>query len=308
MSKNLQEFIGKYKALVDREIAAELEKRLAEVKEISPHLGKIVEAIKELSVGGKRMRAMLTILGYEIGSEKGELKSEIIKAAAMMEIFHLGLLIQDDFMDNDTLRRGVKTMLARYDDRHTADFVSMLAGDYTFGWGIEILSNLQLPITNLQIINGMRVWGKYFTRVGYGQTLDGLAIADEASIQQILELKSGEYSCVLPLLLGATLGGAKPEMIESLKKYAMELGYVFQLRDDWLGEYGDSEKTGKPVGNDSREGKHTYATMYGRDKTEAVIKEHMSKARSLTSGLLSLPGDSRKVMEELVEWMGTRES
>jgi geranylgeranyl pyrophosphate synthase len=97
-------------------------------------------------------------------------------------------------------------------------------------------------------------------------------------------------------------------MIENLKKYAMELGYVFQLRDDWLGEYGDSEKTGKPVGNDSREGKHTYATMNGKDKTEAAIKEHTSKARSLTSGLLDLSGDSRKVMEELVEWMGTRES
>jgi geranylgeranyl diphosphate synthase type I len=300
MSKTLNEFISKYRDLVDTEIAAELERRLTEVKEISPHLVKIVEAMKELSMGGKRMRAMLTILGYEIGSEKGEVKSEIIKAAAMMEIFHLGLLIQDDFMDNDTLRRGVKTMLARYEDRHTADFVSMLAGDYTFGWGIEILSNLQLPITNLQIINGMRVWGKYFTRVGYGQTLDGLAIADEATIQQILEMKSGEYSCVLPLLLGATLGGAKPEMIESLEKYGMELGYVFQLRDDWLGEYGDSEKTGKPVGHDSREGKHTYATMNGRDKTEAAIKEHMELAKGFTNG--------HEILEALVVWMGTRES
>jgi geranylgeranyl diphosphate synthase type I len=277
---------------------AELEKRLVEVKDISPHLVKIVEAMKELSVGGKRMRAMLTILGYEIGSEKGELKSEIIKAAAMMEIFHLGLLIQDDFMDNDFLRRGVKTMLARYEDRHTADFVSMLAGDYTFGWGIEILSDLK---TDPKIVlEAMKVWGRYFTRVGYGQTLDGLAIADEATIQQILELKSGEYSCVLPLLLGATLGGAKPEIIENLKKYGMELGYVFQLRDDWLGEYGDSEKTGKPVGNDSREGKHTYATMNGKDKTEAAIKDHMELAKGFTNG--------HEMLEALIEWMGARES
>jgi geranylgeranyl diphosphate synthase type I len=307
MNKLLEEFIAKYKELVDREIAGELERRLVEVKSISPQLLKIVEAMKELSVGGKRMRAMLTILGYEIArADDNPPLQDIVKSAAMMEIFHLGLLIQDDFMDNDTLRRGVKTMLARYDDRHKADFVSMLAGDYTFGWGIEILSDLKMDPKI--VIEAMKVWGKYFTRVGYGQTLDGLAIADETTIQQILEMKSGEYSCVLPLLLGATLGGAKPEMIENLKKYGMELGYVFQLRDDWLGEYGDSEKTGKPVGNDSREGKHTYATMNGKEKTEQVIKEHMSKARSLTSGLLSLPGDSRKVMEELVAWMGTREN
>lgn len=296
MNKLLEEFIGKYKERVDREIAEELERRLAEVKEISPCLVKIVEAMQELSVGGKRMRAMLTILGYELSGKK--INDEIIKAAAMMEIFHLGLLIQDDFMDNDTLRRGVKTMLARYDDRHTADFVSMLAGDYTFGWGIEILSDLKMDLKI--VLEAMKVWGRYFTRVGYGQTLDGLAIADETTIQQILELKSGEYSCVLPLLLGATLGGAKFEMIESLKKYGMELGYVFQLRDDWLGEYGDSDKTGKPVGNDSREGKHTYATMNGKDKTEAAIKGHMELAKGFTNG--------HKILEALVEWMGTRES
>ena len=303
MQQVLNEFIGKYKDLVDREIAEELERRLVEVKEISPHLAKIVEAMKELSVGGKRMRAMLTILGYEIAGH--EVNGEIIKAAAMMEIFHLGLLIQDDFMDNDTLRRGVKTMLARYDDRHTANFISMLSGDYTFGWGIEILSDLKMDPKI--VLEAMKVWGKYFTRVGYGQTLDGLAIADEATIQQMLEMKSGEYSCVLPLLLGATLGGAKPELIESLKKYGMELGYVFQLRDDWLGEYGDSDKTGKPVGNDSREGKHTYATMNGKDKTEAAIKEHMELAMNWG---LTLQGQSSqgRILVELVTWMGTRES
>jgi geranylgeranyl diphosphate synthase type I len=64
----------------------------------------------------------------------------------------------------------------------------------------------------------------------------------------------------------------------------MELGYVFQLRDDWLGEYGDTEKTGKPVGNDSREGKHTYATMNGKEKTEVAIREHMKLAMSYAKG------------------------
>jgi geranylgeranyl diphosphate synthase type I len=307
MEQVLVDFIGKYKERVDTGIAEELERRQQEVKEISPHLVKIIETMKELSVGGKRLRAMLTILGYEIA--KGEVESEkgeVIKAAVMMEIFHLGLLIQDDFMDKDVLRRGVKTMIARYDDRHVGNFVSMLAGDFTFGWGIEILSSLNLPAANVN--KGMQVWGKYFTRVGYGQTLDGLAIADEKTILQILELKSGEYSCVLPLVLGATLGGAKPELIEKLKKYGMEQGWVFQLRDDWLGKYGDESKTGKPVGNDSREGKHTFATMHGKEKTEVEIEAHMRKGRELTSGFFDLSGDSRKVLAGLVEWVGTREN
>ena len=308
MQQVLVDFIGKYKERVDRGIAEELEKRLQEVKEISPYLVPIIEAMKELSVGGKRLRAMLTILGYEIAraSHVSPLQdeNEIIRAAVMMEIFHLGLLIQDDFMDRDVLRRGVKTIMARYDDPHTADFVSMLAGDYTYGWGIEMIANLQSPITNKQIVGAMQVWGKYFTRVGYGQTLDGLAIADEATILQILKLKSGEYSCVLPLVLGATLGGASEEVIDKLTQYGMELGWVFQLRDDWLGEYGDESKTGKPVGNDSREGKHTYATMFGKEKTEKEIERHLNLAKQSLQGV-TLKGE---ILSELVDWMGTREN
>ncbi len=291
---SLQDFVGKYKERVDRGIAEELEKRLGEVKAISPHLVPILEAMQELSVGGKRLRAMLAILGYQLTGK--EVDDEVIKAAVVMEIFHLGLLIQDDFMDRDELRRGVKTLIVRYEDKHTGNFVSMLAGDYTFGWGMEVITNLKF--SNSQIVGAMKVWGKYFTRVGYGQTLDGLDIADDETILKILSIKSGEYTCVLPLLLGATLGGADKELLERLEKYGMELGWVFQLRDDWLGYDKDMAKMGKK----------TYATMYGKEKTEVAIKEHMSKGRSLISGLLGLPGDSRKVLGELVEWLGTREN
>ena len=292
MQQVLQDFIGKYKERVDQGIAEELERRLQDVELISPHLVSILEAMQELSVGGKRLRAMLTILGYEMSGN--EVNGAVVKAAVVMEIFHLGLLIQDDFMDRDMVRRGVKTLIARYDDSHTGNFVSMLAGDYTFGWGMELITNLKF--SNSQIVGAIKVWGKYFTRVGYGQTLDGLDIADDETILKILAIKSGEYSCVLPLLLGARLGGADKKLLDNLEKFGMELGWVFQLRDDWLGYDKDMAKMGKK----------TYATMYGKEKTLEAIDAHMNKARSLVSGISSLPGDSRKVMEELVEWMGTR--
>ncbi len=296
MNKDLQNFIGKYKEKVDKGIEQELKLRLEEVRGISPHLVPIIEAMQELAVGGKRLRAMLVILGFELTGST--VSDEVIKVGVMMEIFHLGLLIQDDFMDNDTLRRGVKTIIARYDDRHVGNFVSMLAGDYTFGWCIERLSSLNLDSKIL--LRTINEWGHYFTRVGYGQALDGLAIADYKTILQILELKSGEYSCVMPLVLGAVSGGGSDELVDSLKKYGMELGWVFQLRDDWLGEYGESDKTGKPVGNDSREGKHTYATMYGKDATEAEIKKHLDIG-------LSLSGENQ-LQKDLLTWISTREN
>jgi len=299
MMMNIQSFLKKYKGLVDVEIAKEMEKRGQEVKELSPHLVPILQAMNELSVGGKRLRAMLTILGYEIARNNSakpdpEMTS-IIKAGVVMEIFHLGLLIQDDFMDRDMERRGVPTLIARYKNEHQGNFISMLAGDYTFGWGIEIMSGLE--ISPERVKQAMAVWGRYFSRVGYGQTLDGLDIADDSTIMQILELKSGEYSCVLPLLLGATLGGASEELKEKLRLYGMELGWVFQLRDDYLGYEKDMTKKGK----------RTYATMNGKAKTLNAIAQHTELAKKWG---LSLRGSSSqdRILLELVEWLGTREN
>lgn len=311
MDIDLQNFVEKYKSKIDLLIAQELDHRIEEVERIAADLVPILTAMKEMSVGGKRLRALLVILGWQIGRQSTayshEQEGEIIKAAVVMELFHLGLLIQDDFMDRDFTRRGVATMIARFPNRHEGNFVSMLAGDYTFGWGMEILSSLNLP--HSQIVAALRVWGKYFTRVGYGQTLDGLAVADNKTILKILELKSGEYSCVLPLVLGATIAGASKETIKNLQSFGMELGWVFQLRDDWLGEYGDLVKTGKPVGNDSREGKKTYATMHSKKETETEIKNHMDKACRLISYLREDSFQNEvNILEKLVQWVGSREN
>lgn len=291
----LSNFVGKYKERVDQGITEELEKRLQEVKGISPHLVPVLQAMQELSVGGKRLRAMLTILGYELAGKKVD--DEVIKAAVVMEIFHLGLLIQDDVMDRDNLRRGIATIHSRYDDRHIGEAVAMCAGDLTFGWGMEIVANLKL--LSEQVNKAFALWGKYFVRVGYGQVLDVLKVADEASLLQILALKSGEYSCVLPLVFGATLGGAKQELINQLTEYGMELGWVFQLRDDYLAEWGESVKTGKPVGGDRREGKHSFALIYGKEKLIDAIGQHTKMAKEKIDNAM---------LHEIVDWVANREN
>jgi len=87
MNKVLQDFVGRYKEKVDLGIARELEWRLEEVKDISPYLTPIVTAMKELSVGGKRLRGLLTILGYELANPSGPGPEgwEIIKAAIVLQ-------------------------------------------------------------------------------------------------------------------------------------------------------------------------------------------------------------------------------
>lgn len=304
MSKQaVEEYAAKYKPEIDRLVTAELEKRLTEVRGISPHLVPVVEAMRELSSGGKRVRGLLTILGYEFGG--GKVGAEVLKAAAAMEIFHLGLLIHDDFMDRDNLRRGVETIHVRYQDKHYGETMAVLAGDYAYSWVTEILAELDLPAEPK--LAAWKVWGKYFTRVGYGQTLDvmteHLGEASEEELLAVAAIKSGEYSCVLPLQLGAALAGADREIMVSLKQYGMELGYVFQLRDDWLSEWGEESKTGKPVGNDRREGKKNFATLYGKERLEEEIQKHVEKGKESLQGP-TLKGE----MEGLLDWMATRES
>ncbi len=306
----LSDFVALFKPKIDFELELEFKRRLVEVKEISPELVKIVEMMRELAVGGKRMRGLLTILGYSINTQyavrSDQIEHELIRAAVVMELFHLGLLIHDDFMDQDDLRRGVATIHSRLSDRHIGESIAVLAGDYTFGWGVEILANLKSEILkSSQIIGAIRVWGKYFTRVGYGQTLDVLKTADEESLLQVLALKSGEYSCVLPLQLGVALGGGSEELMECVYQYGMELGWVFQLRDDYLAEWGDSHKTGKPVGNDRREDKHSFALMYGKEKLLTEIERHSVEAKA------SLQGYTLKdagVLAEIVEWVASRDN
>lgn len=300
---SLASLIGKYKPQIDKGIEEELARRLIEVKSLSPHLSPVIEAMIELSRGGKRMRGLLTILGYRLAGEDKSEEAEIIKAAVVMELFHLGLLIHDDVMDNDVLRRGVATVQARYEPRHIGESVAMCAGDLTFGYGMEIVAGLE--ISPERVKKAIQVWGRYFSRVGYGQVLDVTKVADEASLLAILSLKSGEYSCVLPLVFGATLAGNDSELIKKLTEYGMELGWVFQLRDDYLAEWGESSKTGKPVGNDSREGKHSFALLYGREKLLSEISRHVSLAKDSLQGR---EFEDKEVLFEIVDWLASRDN
>lgn len=297
---SLTDWMAKYKPLIDEALAGELARRGVEAREIAGELEPVLVAMEELSHGGKRMRGLLTLVGYELAGR--EVDGAIVQAAVVMELFHLGLLIQDDVMDRDAVRRGVATMHARYSDLHLGEAIAICAGDLTFGWGMDILARGEWGEGARRA--ALQVWARYFARVGYGQMLDMQKTATEETMLAVLALKSGEYSCVLPLQFGAALSGAPAALQTALGKYGMELGLVFQLRDDWLAEYGQSRAMGKAVGNDRREGKATLATMYGRERLEEEIARRLEEGRRSLQGLTLKDGR----LEELLEWAARRES
>lgn len=217
-----------------------------------------VEAAQTLCLrGGKRMRAALVAVSCEACG--GEVDEEVVISVGMaVELLQTYLLIHDDWIDNDDLRRGgpsVHAMLrTQFSPPRDGDSAAILAGDYLSALAQEVL--LSVPAAPDRIVDAARVFARMHEEVQIGQLLD-LRPAGRASVEAVHDMKTGSYTVRGPLLLGAALSGASDAARTALKSFAAPLGVAFQLRDDLLGVFGDTRKTGKPAGNDLRQGKRT---------------------------------------------------
>jgi geranylgeranyl diphosphate synthase type I len=140
---------------------------------------------------------------------------------------------------------------------------AVLAGDLCLAWSDEVLARSGLP--GPQLAAGRDVFDLMRTQLMGGQYLDVLAQALPASdgggttaaARHVIRFKSAKYTVEHPLLLGGSLAGASKDLLEAYSAYGLPLGEAFQLRDDLLGVFGHPDETGKPAGDDLREGKRT---------------------------------------------------
>ncbi len=226
-----------------------------------------ISKTREVSLPGKNLRGLLVILGYELSGKTAT--DEIYNASLLIEMFHSGVLIHDDIMDNDNLRRGVETVHKHFenycakhllnDAKHYGMSMGINAGDLNILYGLSIFLSTNLPAEN--VIEALKIYSFYTTRVVLGQTLDitnyGHKI-NESYVEQIHKYKTAEYTGVLPLLMGAKLGGIKDESIlKAIKVYGNSLGWAFQIKDDILGTFGNMDQQGKSNNSDILEGKNT---------------------------------------------------
>jgi geranylgeranyl diphosphate synthase type I len=172
--------------------------------------------------------------------------------------------VHDDIMDGSATRRGTDTIHVQFEAGHALDGwrgearrfgegVAILVGDLAFVYADQLLAGA--PPAAHQVFTELRV------EVNVGQYLDLLGTArgrvNEGTARRISRFKSGKYTVERPLHLGAALAGRLDDLAAPLSAYGLPLGEAFQLRDDLLGVFGDDEVTGKPVGEDLREGKPT---------------------------------------------------
>src|SRR6266702_470930 len=246
------------------------------------------ESIAGLLAGGKRLRPAFCYWGWR--GAGGPDCPEIFQAAASLELLHAGALIHDDLMDASDTRRGQPSLHRQFEVRHArarwhgsaAAFgmgAAILMGDLLLCWTDEMFHASGLPAEALR--RGRPVLDRMRTEVFAGQYLDllGQASGDETldSALRGVEFKTAKYTIERPLHLGAALAGGHPGpsgceagLGAAYTGYGLPLGVAFQLRDDILGVFGDPAQTGKPAGDDVREGKRTVLLAIARARAGAA--------------------------------------
>lgn len=248
---------------VDHALSSWLASRVTTAAGISAEVGAAAEAARDLSLrGGKRMRAALVAVGYRAFASEDSPEAYLPGMIAI-ELLQTYLLIHDDWMDDDAVRRGGPSvhmvLRERFGSKALGDAGAILAGDLASGWAQEAL--LESPVAPERALAAAKAYAKINVDVVCGQlaemTAAGAASRRSASVETVHALKTASYTVTGPLLVGAALAGADEGKAAGLERYGRPLGIAFQLRDDLLGTFGDPAKTGKPIWNDIRQGKRT---------------------------------------------------
>jgi geranylgeranyl diphosphate synthase type I len=319
--------------------------------ELSPDLLPPLEWLRRLVMdGGKRLRPAFCFWAY-LGAGGDPHADEIIEAGAAFEMLQAFALVHDDVMDGSSTRRGARTAHLEFDDQHRdahwrgegrrfGEGVAILIGDLAHVYADQLLPRSTPAVR--------RVWDELRIELNVGQYLDILGTAradtDHESARRIARYKSGKYTIERPLHLGAALAGRLDELRVPLSGYGDPLGEAFQLRDDLLGAFGEEAITGKPVGDDLREGKPTpllavatakadpeqaavladigrvdlsadqvaaiqevFVATGAVDAMEAAIDSLTAEALDAIAGV-DITADARQALEELARFVAWRQS
>jgi len=283
--------------IVQGRIDGFLEERRPQLVGIAPDLDPFARFSSDLLRGGKRFRALFCYWGWQSVAGLGddfdplperhdeESLDAVVDAAVGLELFHAAALVHDDIMDNSDTRRGLPAAHRRFEQLHrdggwlgaAAPFGTsgaLLLGDLLLAWSDELVSRALDALPSRAAATAARTeFNRMRQEVTLGQYLDIVeenawrSVPDAELLgraQRVIVYKSAKYSVEAPLTIGGAMAGGRPEHLEALRHFGLPLGIAYQLRDDLLGVFGDPAVTGKPAGDDLREGKRTVLVATAR--------------------------------------------
>lgn len=301
---------------------------------ISTDLIPVVDYTQSLLQGGKRFRALFCYWAWRASlsessyhqseQEVNESEQAIAGIAASLEMFHAAALVHDDLLDQSDTRRGAPAIHKRFESLHKEKqwagaperfgvAGSVLVGDLMLGWSSEIFGNALLHSPNREIESACRdEFSLMRVEVMAGQYLD--VLEENAATtrpvkegvgraEKVILYKTAKYSIEAPLRIGAAFAGADQSTLNVFTRFGIPLGIAFQLRDDILGVFGDPSVTGKPAGDDLREGKRTVLVALTK---EALTEQSPSMADSFEELLTSRELDAQQIafMQKLIQESG----
>ncbi len=255
------------------ELAARLKAAMVEVEALlNSHIQSDYPLVAQtsrhlISAGGKRLRPILTLICAEFGQNSGR---EIIAAAVVCELTHLGTLYHDDVMDEAPLRRGVESANNRW-----GNTVAILTGDYLFAKVSDLVADLGPEAVRLQ--------ARTFERLVIGQIMETQgAQSGEDPLDYYLQVVANKTGSLIAssARFGALLSGASSEIIETVTAFGEKIGLAFQLADDVLDIASASNESGKTPGTDLKAGILTLVTlnvMKSMRKEDAELKKILKK-------------------------------
>ena len=236
---------------------------------------KIYEAMAySVFAGGKRLRPVLLLEACRIC---GGNTAEAMPFACAMEMIHTYSLIHDDLpaMDNDDLRRGRPTSHIKF-----GEAMAILAGDALLNKAFETMAGS----TSSNALRAIAVIADSSGTEGMigGQIVDIDSEGKEIDIDTLRYLHSLKTGAIIrsSCVAGAILGGGDEEVIKAMDKFAINLGIAFQIRDDILDVTGTEAELGKPIGSDMEQGKNTYVSLLGLEKSEELVAEYSAMAKA----------------------------
>ncbi|OIN92226.1 hypothetical protein AUJ42_00735 [Candidatus Collierbacteria bacterium CG1_02_44_10] len=220
-------------------------------------------------------------------NDGGEMEG-VWRAAEAVELVQTALLMHDDFMDRDSVRRGGPTtqiFLGEGDD-HYGESMAVCLGDAVLCLGFERL--LDCGFDEIRTKRAMKQFLRGITNTAFGQAYDAslskLGEMTEEKVMSLHRAKTAIYTFENPLIIGGILSGLSPEVLTILREYAVDGGIAFQLQDDILGVFGDEEKTGKSANSDLLQGKVTLLLVkvmeLGTEKHKESLMEVWGKLRA----------------------------
>jgi geranylgeranyl diphosphate synthase type I len=305
--------VAAFRAAVEETCQEFVDGQRAWLADLGPDATRLVEAARTSVSGGKRFRAAFCWWGHLAVATPSDEKA-LLRACASLELLHASALVHDDYMDASDVRRGRPATHRAFADLHATHgwsgdpaqygaAAAILLGDLLLAWSDELLRTCGLD--GQRVLDALAFFDLTRSEVVTGQFLDVSAQArgesDVDVAMTVLRYKSAKYSIERPLHIGAALAGGDPGVHEQLSRFGLPLGEAFQLRDDLLGVFGDPGETGKPAGDDLREGKRTVLVALALDALGP------GEAAELDAALgTALDADQVRRLQQLIADSGAR--